>query len=150
MERIIEWIEPEMVWFVIGIVLIVLELASPGLIIFFFGLGAWIVAISCLLVDISLNTQLLIFLLSSIIMLILLRKRFNIIFKGKVSSLSNDDLDSWTGEKAFVIEEIKPNRIGRVEFHGSNWNAEAEDYIPTGTTVIIVGKNNITLKVKSV
>jgi membrane protein implicated in regulation of membrane protease activity len=35
-----------------------------------------------------------------------------------------------------------------VEFHGTDWAAEADEEIPEGTMVEIIGKENITLKVK--
>jgi len=36
-----------------------------------------------------------------------------------------------------------------VEFHGTNWLAEADEEIAVETVVEIVGKENITLKVKT-
>lgn len=46
--------EPAMVWFLIGLVLIVSEFAVPGLVIIFFGLGAWATALALLAIDMSL------------------------------------------------------------------------------------------------
>ena len=40
-------ISPEIIWFVIGFVLILVEFAIPGLIVIFFGLGAWVVSFTC-------------------------------------------------------------------------------------------------------
>ena len=39
-------IDPVIVWFVIGLVLALLEFALPGVILIFFGMGAWIAAIT--------------------------------------------------------------------------------------------------------
>ena len=36
------------IWFIIGFVLFLLEFVVPGLILFFFAAGAWIVALLCL------------------------------------------------------------------------------------------------------
>ena len=39
------------IWFIVGFALFVLEFAVPGLVLFFFGLGAWITGIVLLLTD---------------------------------------------------------------------------------------------------
>jgi membrane protein implicated in regulation of membrane protease activity len=38
-------ISPIIIWFVVGLVLILMEFVIPGLVIVFFGLGAWVAAI---------------------------------------------------------------------------------------------------------
>ena len=47
------------------------------------------------------------------------------------------------------MEKIRPNIGGKVEFHGTNWNAVADKEIEVGAVVEITGKDNLTLKVKS-
>jgi membrane protein implicated in regulation of membrane protease activity len=69
------WLAPQVIWFARGFILLVIESAAPGIIIIFFGVGAWIVALVCLFFDISLNVQLLIFIVSSVVLLVTLRKR---------------------------------------------------------------------------
>ena len=58
------------------------------------------------------------------------------------------DLQEFIGERALVKEKISPKAAGKVEFHGTNWAAEADEEIAEGATVEITGKENITLKVK--
>jgi len=72
-DSIKEYLKPELIWFLVGLLLLLLEFAAPGLIVFFFGLGACIVAVVCLLTDITLNTQLIIFIVSSFLFLLILR-----------------------------------------------------------------------------
>jgi membrane protein implicated in regulation of membrane protease activity len=50
--------EPAMVWFLIGLILIVSEFAVPGLVIIFFGLGAWVAALALLAIEMSLFSRL--------------------------------------------------------------------------------------------
>jgi membrane protein implicated in regulation of membrane protease activity len=64
--------EPAMVWFLIGLILIVSEFAVPGLVIIFFGLGAWAAALALLAIDMSLFFQIVIFLVVSITSLLVL------------------------------------------------------------------------------
>ncbi len=47
MDAIKEYLKPEIIWFLVGIALLIMEFAAPGLIIAFFGAGACIVAIVC-------------------------------------------------------------------------------------------------------
>ena len=145
-----DFLKPEVIWCLLAIVLLLLELAMPGLIIFFFALGAFIVALVCLLTDISLPIQLLIFIAASIISLLALRRYIKGVFMGHIASKQNitENLSEFVGEKAVATTSITPKAGGRVEFHGTSWQAEADEEIPEGTVVQITGKDNITLKVK--
>jgi membrane protein implicated in regulation of membrane protease activity len=152
MDTLNEWLKPELIWFIAGLVMLLLEFAMPSLIIFFFGIGAWIVALLCLFTDISLNMQLTIFIFASVFLVLSLRKWLKNVFVGHISTKQNPDelLKEFVGEKAIVKKQISPGTIGKVELHGTNWNAESDETIPEGTLVEVIGKSNITLKVKPV
>ena len=151
MENFKELLKPELIWFIAGFIMLLAEFAMPGLIIFFFGVGAWLVALICLFTDISINFQLTLFLIASILLLVSLRKWLKNIFVGHTGQKERTDelLQEFVGEKAVVIREINLQAGGKVEFHGTNWNAEADQIIDKGISVEIIGKNNITLKVKA-
>lgn len=146
-----EWLTPEIAWFLIGLVLIILEFGIPGIITIFFGIGAWLVALLCLVFNLPLNLQIIIFIIGSIVPLILLRKWFRRLLEGRssVGPVDLDELEEYLGKRAVVTEEITPERRGRVEFRGSTWKAEAYENLAVGAMVEIVDKNNITLVVKS-
>jgi len=150
MDAIKDFLKPEIIWFLVGLALLIMEFAMPGLIVAFFGIGACIVAIVCLITDIGINTQLVIFMASSVLSLLCLRRWLKGIFLGHVKSKQDmtQDLQEFVGERAIVKEKITPKAGGKVELHGTNWIAEAEEEIAEGTTVEIIGKENITLKVK--
>ncbi len=150
MDAIKEFLEPEIVWFLVGLVLFILEFMMPGLVIAFFGLGACIVAIVCLNTDIGINTQLIIFTASSVLSLLCLRRWLKGIFSGYVKSNKDmtENISEFAGERAIVKKRITPGSTGKVELHGTNWIAEADEEIAEGTTVEIIDKENITLKVK--
>ncbi len=152
MDTIKDMLKPEIIWIVIGIIMLILEFGLPGLIIFFFGLGALVTGFLCLFFNLSLNAQLIIFILTSVITLLTLRKWLKKIFYGRISSQKNGDIDSdeFVGEEAVVTEKIIAGHKGKVEFHGTSWQATADQAIPKGTTVVVVSKNNITLIVKPV
>jgi membrane protein implicated in regulation of membrane protease activity len=155
MEHLKEFLRPELIWFLVGLFLLIMEFALPGLIIFFFGVGAWITAIVCLLstyVRGSINSQLLIFIVSSVLSLLILRRWVKGVFLGHSGAKQDlrEDLNEFIGERAMVIEAITPKAGGKVEFHGTNWEARADGDIATGAVVEIIGKDNITLKVKAI
>jgi membrane protein implicated in regulation of membrane protease activity len=152
MDTIKDFLRPEIIWFLIGLALLIMEFVLPGLIIAFFGVGAWIVALVCLITDIGINTQLIIFILSSVLSLMCLRKWLKGIFLGHTASKQDlkQNLEEFIGQRAVVKEKIKPKAGGKVEFHGTNWAARADEEIAEGTIVEVVGKDNITLKVKTI
>lgn len=151
MNEFIASLNMPLVWFLIGFVLLLAEFVVPGLVIFFFGIGAWIVSLIGIFFDISLNLQLLIFLLSSMGLLLLLRNKFQSLFYGFVPHHQQENINEeadFIGETCTVIEPLKKNQLGKVEFHGTAWKAESEFEIAKGERVEIVSLNNITLIVK--
>ena len=63
MEGFLSNLNIPLIWFILGLVLLLGEFVMPGLVIFFFGIGAWVVAILTIFFDISINLQLIIYLL---------------------------------------------------------------------------------------
>jgi len=143
-------VHPVLIWFVLGLAMFLMELAGPGLVFFFFGVGAWIVAFLCFLFNISVNAQLALFMVTSVLTLVLFRKWLKGAFYGHVSDRQNieNDLEEFVGHRAVVDEEIVPGQIGKVEFKGTRWDAEADEHLSMGTAVTIIEKDNLTLKVK--
>jgi membrane protein implicated in regulation of membrane protease activity len=138
---------PAVLWFIVGFVFFILEFALPGFILFFFAVGAWIVALLSLLMDISINAQLLIFSASSIVTILLFRKWIKkIMWSRKNSSEIEDELIGKTGKAETFIG---PGENGKVDFKGTIWDARSDDTIQKGENVIIVGNDSILLIVKS-
>lgn len=147
-----QWIDPELAWFLVGLVLLLAELVTPGFVVIFFGVGAWVTA---LLIALGLlptfNAQLITFMAASVVSLLLFRKRGKSMFEGRRGGGygANETIDSIVGEKATVVADIAPHAGGgKVEFNGSHWQAEAQVAIAKGTTVVIVERRNLTLIVK--
>jgi membrane protein implicated in regulation of membrane protease activity len=136
------------IWIIIGFILFLLEFVLPGLILFFFAVGAWIVAILCLFIDLSINQQLIIFLISAITSILLLRKWFSkILWKRKRSTELLED--EFLGKTGKAETDISPGNNGKVDFKGTSWQAASEDTIEKGENVIIIGNESILLFVKS-
>ena len=137
------------IWIILGFVFFVLEFLLPGLILFFFAVGAWIVAILCLFIDLSINEQLIIFLISSVATILLLRKWLSkILWKRKHATELLED--EFLGKIARSETAISPGENGKVNFKGTTWQAASEDIIEKGENVEIVGNESILLFVKSI
>ncbi|PKN04138.1 MAG: hypothetical protein CVU74_08420, partial [Deltaproteobacteria bacterium HGW-Deltaproteobacteria-9] len=74
---------PALAWAVVGLVLLIAELATLGFILCFIGLGALIVALTTWLgITSSFSSQLIVFSISSLSLLFLLRKTAKKLFAG--------------------------------------------------------------------
>ena len=141
---------PAIIWFIIGLAFLLAELALPGLIIIFFGVGAWITALTYLIFDFGFNSQLIIFILSSLVSLALLR-RFLVKDKNPAPPYlnSNELNQEFIGHTCTVSEPILPGpNGGRVQFRGTNWKAISHVPVTAGETVRIIAKDSIVLVVQ--
>lgn len=107
---------PVLIWFLVGIGFFLMELAVPGFIIFFLGAGAWCVALVLAIVGISLTTQLIIFIVCSLITLVVLRTRLRSVFSGV--TLDQDDsvnMEEHSGS-GLVIDHLPEFFSGQLPF----------------------------------
>jgi membrane protein implicated in regulation of membrane protease activity len=139
---------PELIWFLIGLVLFLLELVVPGFVIFFFGVGAWVTALICLIASPGTNLQIIIFAITSVLSLLALRKLIQKKFFYSKGNKSEDVEDEFTGKEGIAISDFGKENKGKVEFKGTRWNAESDSEIKEGQTVIITRKESLVLKVK--
>ena len=141
---------PELMWFLVGLVLFVLELIVPGFVIFFFGFGAWVTALICLIAHPGTNLQIIIFAVISVLSLIALRRMIqNKFFSNKRDADGVDTVeDEFTGKEGTALIDFGPGRKGKVEFKGTNWSAESDSEIKEGQSVIIIEKNSFNLIVE--
>lgn len=140
--------KPELVWFIIGLALFLLELVLPGFVIFFFGVGAWVTALLCLIANPGINLQAIVFAVTSVLSLVLLRKMIQKRFFYSKDELSKEVEDEFTGREAVATTDFGPGHTGKVEFKGTSWKAESTDSVVSGQTVIIRSKENFKLFVE--
>jgi membrane protein implicated in regulation of membrane protease activity len=138
--------DPAVIWFLVGLGLLLLELVLPGLVILFFGAGAWVTALVCAVTDINLNWQIFIFLVASLLGLVLLRKYLKRRFFDKKDKEIEDQLEEFIGRKARAIEDFK-NGTGQVDFKGTRWSARSEAPVSKGDWVTIDSKDSLILYV---
>jgi membrane protein implicated in regulation of membrane protease activity len=139
---------PELFWFIIGLGLFLLELVIPGFFIFFFGLGAWVTALVCLIGNPGLNLQIIIFAITSLLTLIGLRKIIQRKFFYSKVDKSGEVEDEFTGKEALAVSDFGGYETGKVEFKGTTWKAESTSEIKSGQRVMILEKENFKLIVE--
>jgi inner membrane protein len=140
--------KPEIFWFVLGLCMFLLELVMPGFIIFFFGLGAWVTAVICLISEPGINLQIIIFAITSVLTLVALRRLIQKKFFYNRKMLSEEVEDEFTGKEGIAVTDFGPEKNGKVEFRGTTWKAESKSNIKEGQTVIVTEKVNFTLIVE--
>lgn len=142
--------EPFVLWFLAGLVLVLLEFAAPGLVLIFFGLGAWVVSFTAWLGwTPTLAGQLGVFACASLVLLLGLRRSCRGWFAG-LSSTGDAQAteEEFLHKEARVLSAIVPGQPGKVEFKGATWNARANEPLQAGDAAIIVGRDGLQLQVR--
>ena len=132
---------PPLTWFLIGVLFLIFEIAMPGFILIFFTAGSWVAALTVWLFNVQLTGQILIFLVSSLILLFVLRKYSLKIFRGgAVDNIEARLTDSKIGKRAVVTKKITSGMTGEIKIMGSFWRAVADVEIEEGKNVVVKGQ----------
>lgn len=141
----------EFIWFVLGIIGILLEFILPGGIVIFPGIAA--VIVGSLLhfgVITSQYYAMIIWLILSIILLFTIRQVFIKYFEGD-SHIDNTDEDiDAIGSIVEVIEDCDVEKIGRIKFRGTTWEALGESKISRGDSAHVIARNDNTWIIKKI
>ncbi|MHC4944213.1 MAG: NfeD family protein [Planctomycetota bacterium] len=132
-------------WIITGAVLILAELIVPGLVLVFLGAGAFVVALLVWLGVIETWVIALItWFIASLLLLLVLRTLFQRLMPGEARKQSTDeDLDAY-GEEVDVVETITPEKVGRISYRGTTWQAACyEITIEAGSKARIVYRENL-------
>ena len=142
------WLTPEVMWFLIGLILLLAELALPSFILIFFGIGAWTATLTTWITGIETEAQIAVFLVASLASLLTFRKKFLLSFEKVKPATQFKDVESDFIGKIAVTSEPVDKVSGHVMFNGTSWKAVSDDAISEGQNVEIISKENITLKIK--
>lgn len=136
-------------WFVLGLFLVLVELAAAGgFYIIFFGIAAILVGLlSSVNAAGSVGVQILLFSVLSVVSLLLFRSRLVKRFQGDPQSPQVDQL---IGEIGVVLEDLAPGNVGKVELRGSSWSARtlSGPALARGTRCRVTGVDGLTLTVE--
>jgi len=142
------------IWFVIGLALVLSEFILPGIILVFFGIAAILVSLLVYIGLIeTLNGQLIVFLILSLALLFGLRHFFKGWFVGKtrhaVDGEGEIDRDEFIGKETKVVEAIDgKGGYGKIEFKGANWKAACDSSLNVGDLVEITRRDGLTVHVR--
>lgn len=140
------------IWLYVGSALMMLELISPGFVVFFFGLAAATTGVLTMFAEDAFTTiwQVLTFAGLSIVYLVFLRRVVKKLFSGTVETSASNFEDDFPGKIAVVTEDINTPLSGRVMLGDAEWTAVADAPIEKGVNVRVVVRDNLTLKVERV
>jgi len=128
-------------WMVLGVALILLELAIPAFFVIWFGLGAIIVGAALLIVPLmSLAVQIAIWIVASVAFVVLWVK----VFKAQVHRTRvGMSKGQFAGEIGLVTRAIQPYQKGQIRFQkpilgSESWEAMADEEIAPGERVHVL------------
>lgn len=135
-------------WLIAAGVFFIIEMATIGFLVFWLGIGALLAMLTSFITD-SILIQVLVFVITSIILLIFTRPLVNKFIK--VPKEIKTNAYSIIGKKAIVISKI--NNIegnGQVKIDGDVWSAKSfdDEDIPENTEVEIVEIDGVKAVVK--
>jgi membrane protein implicated in regulation of membrane protease activity len=142
-----------MFWFILGFVLLIMEIATPGVFFVFFGLGAWCVLLLTALLPIPPWAQWALFAVVSVTCLVLLRRHV-IAFLASRKAPKTDSLsepmvaERYLGQEVDVLADMPPGRPGTVEFNGTRWQAKCPFPLNEGDRARIVDLEGLTFLVE--
>lgn len=135
-------------WFILGGLLLLAELAMPGVFLLWFGLAALATGAIAYGVDLSWQTEVLIFAALAVVSVLVGRRVTPGPDKASDRPFLNRRAEGYVG-RIFVLDEPIQAEVGRVRINDTVWRIEGPD-VPAGTSVKVVAADGATLKVMPV
>jgi membrane protein implicated in regulation of membrane protease activity len=144
-----EWLETAAYWhwWVLGVILVILEIFSPG--VFFIWMGAAAGAVGLMLwlfPGISWEYQILVFAAASVASVVLWRLFLNRHPTDTDQPRLNRRGEQYVG-RLFTLDEPVVNNLGKIRVDDSTWKIKGSD-CPAGTRVRVVGVDGVVLRVE--
>lgn len=107
-------------WMVLGFLLLIAEMVTPGLFLLFFGVAGMVVGLLKLLgVAGPVWMEWVLFSGIAVVSMLLFRKPLLL----RIKQRTGEDIDRLEAEAAVAMDNIGPDQMGKVELRGSPWNA---------------------------
>ena len=135
-------------WVAFGVILVVLEIIVPQFVVIWFGLSAILVGFIDKFAGLTLTSQLGLWIIFSLLMLIIWLKFF------KQKSITDSGLpEQGLSTKGIVKEKITPTKRGKVIFEtpvlgSSEWSATSDEILEEGERVTIKSVHGQLINVK--
>jgi membrane protein implicated in regulation of membrane protease activity len=140
-------IEPEWLWLIGGVLLLILEVMAPGVFLVFIGAAAIATGVFTLLFDLGAASQLALFALYAVIAVMVGRRFYANRISDSVDPLLNDRAARLVGRVVTVVEPVDDHN-GRVRVGDSEWTARGGP-AAAGERVRITGVDGNCLKVEA-
>lgn len=134
-------------WFVVAVVLMVLETIVPGIHFLWFGVAAGVVGLLALVAPIAWQWQVILFTLFSAVTVLWVRRSTDPDVAKTDEPVLNVRGAQYIG-RAVTVENAIQNGRGRVRVGDTIWPAEGED-APKGASVTVTGVNGTVLVVST-
>lgn len=137
-------------WLIAAGVFFIIEMVTIGFLVFWLGIGALLAMVTSFITD-SILIQVIVFVITSTLLLIFTRPLVNKFIKVPKETVTN--AYSIIGKKAIVVKEI--NNIegdGQIKVDGEVWSAKSDtdEAIPKNTEVEIVEIDGVKAVVKTI
>lgn len=134
-----------LIWLLLGIAFVVVEVLTAQLTTIWFAVGAFITTIVAYFVP-DLTTQMLVFVGSSFIMLIV---AFPLKKKLSHKKAEQTNVNSMIGKTVKALNDFDPStKEGRVLSESMDWAAKSEEIVKEGDLLVIVGIEGVKVLVK--
>ena len=135
-------------WLITAGVFFFIELSTSGFLVFWLGLSALLSMIVSFFTA-SIAIQTIVFVATSILLIVSTRPLLNKLFKLKDNSLIPTNIYSIIGKKGIVIEDINHiDYTGKVKVAGELWSAISDENIRKDTHIEVTEVDGVKLKVK--
>ncbi len=142
-----EFLSVKWLWLYAGVFLMLMEILTPGFVIFFFGLAAATVGGLLFAFDLNTSVQAALFSIFSIVYLLGLRRFMMSMFMGKTADTASIESE-YVGRVGKVVQTIRPEVPGRILLGDAEWAASATGQIERDMEVRVVAQKNLTLSVE--
>lgn len=134
-------------WWILGLLLLGLEIAVPGTFFLWFGVGALVVGTLALFVDFGWHAEAIIWLGVSIVALVVGR-RYTHLWDSSPDPTLNDRLGRFIG-RVFTLTEPISEGAGRLSIEDTIWRITGPE-LPAGTKIRVTATNGPVLVVEPV
>lgn len=141
--EIITHFPPWLIWFMLGIAVSLSELAIPGFVIIFFGVGCLGAAAFAVVLPDSYAGQLATFIVVSMVSLLVLRRLAMRVFVGKSELATGSDGQDFIKARVVIDRDLAAGQETRVFYRGSTWRAQAAEQISANSEAEIVGFDQV-------
>ena len=127
------------IWLIIAGLCFIIEMATVGFFVFWFGIGALISMVVSIFFPENIILQAVIFVISSVILLLLTKPLVNKFTKKDKKIETN--AYSIIGKKGIVVQDINPTfGVGQIKIAGEVWSAKTSDEttIEKGTEIKVI------------